>query len=194
MRLPILLLSITLTLSYLTASAREDSDHYRIEHTPLADTTVTGRITDSAGNALPNVSVVIKSRNEGTTTDANGNFTLRNVPSRATLVISSIGFLAREIRLASGQTIVALSLSSDPGTLTDVIITGFQRIDKSKFTGAAVKLDMDRIKTPGQTDVSRMLEGRAAGVAIQNVSGTFGSAPKVRIRGATTIPGRCNSL
>ena len=124
MRLPILLLSITLLFN-LTASAHEDSGNYKFEHKPIADTTVTGRITDSAGNALPNVSVVIKSRNEGTTTDANGNFTLRNVPSRATLVISSIGFLAREIRLASGQTIVALSLSSDPGTLTDVIITGF---------------------------------------------------------------------
>ena len=74
------------------------------------------------------------------------------------------------------------------------MITGFQRIDKSKFTGAAVKLDMDRIKTAGQTDVSRMLEGRAAGVAIQNVSGTFGAAPKVRIRGATSITGENKPL
>ncbi len=48
---------------------------------------------------------------------------------------------------------------------------------------------MDKIKTEGMTDVSRMLEGRAAGVAIQNVSGTFGAAPKVRIRGATSITG-----
>lgn len=189
LRLPVLLLSITLTLFNITASARETSDNDKFENKTLADTTVTGRVTDSAGNALPNVSVVIKSRNEGTTTDANGTFTLRNVPARATLVISSIGFLPREVRLAAGQTNLSLTLSSDPGTLTDVIITGFQRIDKSKFTGAAVKLDMDRIKTPGQTDVSRMLEGRAAGVAIQNVSGTFGSAPKVRIRGATSITG-----
>lgn len=155
----------------------------------LADTTITGRITDSAGNAIPGVSVLIRKGDRGTTTDANGNFTLYNVPPRATLVISSIGYQSQEVRLAGGQTFLSLSLSSDAGTLTDVIITGFQRIDKSKFTGAAVKLDMDRIKTPGQTDVSRMLEGRAAGVAIQNVSGTFGSAPKVRIRGATSITG-----
>ena len=189
LRLAILLLPIILTLLSFKASA---GGHHVFTGKPLntlADTTITGRITDSAGNALSGVSVVIKNRQLGTTTDANGNFTLLNVPSRATLVISSIGYQTREIRLAAGQTTIGLSLSSDAGTLTDVIITGFQRIDKSKFTGAAVKLDMDRIKTPGQTDISRMLEGRAAGVAIQNVSGTFGSAPKVRIRGATSITG-----
>jgi TonB-linked SusC/RagA family outer membrane protein len=189
MRIPILLLSITLTLYNLTAFA----DHFPPSNIngirPVADTTVRGKITDSVGNPIAGVSVSIKNSDEGTTTAADGTFTLRNVPSRATLSISSVGYSAREIRLSSGQTFVTLSLSVDPGTLTDVIITGFQRIDKSKFTGAAVKLDMDRIKTAGQTDVSRMLEGRAAGVAIQNVSGTFGSAPKVRIRGATSITG-----
>jgi TonB-linked SusC/RagA family outer membrane protein len=189
LRLAILLLPIILTLLSFNASAGRhhlfNGNHINL----LADTTIRGKITDSAGNALSGVSVVIKNRQLGTTTDANGNFTLLNVPSRATLVISSIGYQTREIRLASGQTTLGLSLISDAGTLTDVVITGFQRIDKSKFTGAAVKLDMERIKTPGQTDISRMLEGRAAGVAIQNVSGTFGSAPKVRIRGATSITG-----
>ena len=178
LRIPILLLFITLILISFTATANN-----------TADTTIRGKVTDSVGKPMPGVSVVIRNKTLGTTTDTEGNFTLRNVPSRATLVFSSIGYLTREMRLGSGQTFITLSLSGDPGTLTDVIITGFQRIDKSKFTGAAVKLDMDRIKTPGQTDMSRMLEGRAAGVAIQNVSGTFGSAPKVRIRGATSITG-----
>lgn len=189
LRLPILLLSITLTSIFFNASAGKPLNNSNGAQRTFADTTIRGKITDSAGNAMPGVSVVIKNKGLGTTTDANGNFTLRNVPARATLVISNIGYQTREIRLGSGQTVLSLSLSTDPGTLTDVIITGFQRIDKSKFTGAAVKLDMDRIRTPGQTDVSRMLEGRAAGVAIQNVSGTFGSAPKVRIRGATSITG-----
>jgi TonB-linked SusC/RagA family outer membrane protein len=189
LRIHILLISIILITNSFSASAGKplkNPDNNRIN---LADTTIRGKITDSAGNALPGVSVTIKNREQGTTTDAGGNFILHNVPPRATLMISSIGFQTREIRLSPGQTVVGLSLMSEAGTLTDVIITGFQRIDKSKFTGAAVKLDMDRIKTPGQSDVSRMLEGRAAGVAIQNVSGTFGSAPKVRIRGATSITG-----
>ncbi|HUQ66660.1 MAG TPA: SusC/RagA family TonB-linked outer membrane protein [Flavitalea sp.] len=189
MRVPILLLSITLTIISFCASARTTLSKNDTVTRITADTTITGKIIDSAGNPVSGASVVLKNRQQGTTTDPNGNFTLHNIPPRATLIVTSIGYLPREIRLGAGQTAVSLSLSRDPGTLTDVIITGFQRIDKSKFTGAAVKLDMERIRTPGQTDVSRMLEGRAAGVAIQNVSGTFGSAPKVRIRGATSITG-----
>lgn len=158
------------------------------------DTTIRGKITDSTGAPMSNVSVAIKGTNTGTVTGPNGDFVLYNVPPRSTLVISAIGYITRELALPSGQTYVTLNLSAELGTLTDVIITGFQRIDKSKFTGAAVKLDMDKIKTAGMNDVSRMLEGRAAGVAIQNVSGTFGAAPKVRIRGATSITGENKPL
>ncbi len=154
-----------------------------------SDTTIQGKIIDSTGAGLQGASVSVKGSNIGTTTGPNGDFVLYNVPSRATLVISNIGFETREVVLATGQSYLTLNLSSIAGTLTDVIVTGFQRIEKSKFTGASVKLDMDQIKTSGVTDVSRMLEGRAAGVAIQNVSGTFGTAPKVRIRGATSITG-----
>ena len=78
--------------------------------------------------------------------------------------------------------------------MSDVVVTGFQTIQKSRFTGAAVKLNADQIRTEGIADISRMLEGRAAGVSIQNVSGTFGAAPKVRIRGATSITGENKPL
>src|SRR5829696_9695706 len=73
--------------------------------------------------------------------------------------------------------------------ITDVVVTGFQRINKKNFTGAAVTLRAEDIKMEGVVDVSRMLEGRAAGVSVQNVSSTFGSAPKIRVRGATSING-----
>ncbi len=91
--------------------------------------------------------------------------------------------------MSAGQTNVNVSLLSEAGTLAEVVLTGFQRIEKKKFTGAAVTLKAEDVKLEGVTDVSRMLEGRAAGVSVQNVSSTFGSAPKVRIRGATSING-----
>src|SRR5687768_13421664 len=111
------------------------------------DTTIRGKISDSTGTGLPGVSVTVKGTQSGTTTGPNGDFVLYNVPSRATLVISNVGYQPREVRLAGGQTSVSLSIYAEAGTLTDVIVTGFQRIDKSKFTGAAVKLGMDQIKT-----------------------------------------------
>ena len=156
---------------------------------PVIDTTIRGKIFDSLQAPLAGVSVVVKGSKNGTKTDAAGEFMLRNVKDNPTLVISTIGYQTREIRLSPGQTNVALTLRSESNLLADVIVTGFQRIDKNKFTGASVKLNADQIKTDGVTDLSRMLEGRAAGVAIQNVSSSFGSAPKIRIRGATSITG-----
>ena len=70
-----------------------------------------------------------------------------------------------------------------------VVVTGFQDIKKQTFTGSSVKLKTEDLNMAGVTDVSRMLEGKVAGVSVQNVSGTFGAAPKVRIRGVTSING-----
>ena len=66
--------------------------------------------------------------------------------------------------------------------------------DKRLFSGAATKIDASKAKLDGMADVSRSLEGRAAGVSVQNVSGTFGTAPKIRVRGATSIYGSSKPL
>jgi TonB-linked SusC/RagA family outer membrane protein len=187
---------LCLTLICLTASFRGEAnapDKSPDNHFAV-DTTIRGRITDSVGNPVAGVSVTVSGTSRGTVTDATGDYVLYDVPDRATILVTAIGYQEREVRLAPGQTTLNLFLQADAGTLTDVIVTGFQRIDKSKFTGASVKLNIDQIKTEGVVDVSRMLEGRAAGVAIQNVSGTFGAAPKVRIRGATSITGENKPL
>jgi TonB-linked SusC/RagA family outer membrane protein len=161
---------------------------------PFADTTVRGRVVDSVNVPLVGVSVFVKGTQNGTFTNTNGEFTLRNVPTNATLVISNIGYQPVEVKLSPRQIDVAVTLMREAGTLSDVVVTGFQTIQKSKFTGAAVKLSADQVRTEGIADISRMLEGRAAGVSIQNVSGTFGAAPKVRIRGATSITGENKPL
>ena len=154
-----------------------------------ADTTIRGRILDSVGSPLSGASIVIQGTTRGTVTNASGDFVLNGVPSGATLVISTVGYQTQEVTLSVGQTRLSVNLIAEAGTLTDVVVTGFQRISKKNFTGAAVTLKADEVRLPGVTDVSRMLEGRAAGVSVQNVSSTFGSAPKVRVRGATSING-----
>ncbi len=100
-----------------------------------SDTTIRGKIVDSTGAGLADVSVTVKGLNRGTTTGSGGDFVLYNVPSRSTLVISAIGFQEREIMLATGQSYLTLYLSSQAGTLTDVIVTGFQRIEKANLQG-----------------------------------------------------------
>ena len=73
-------------------------------------------------------------------------------------------------------------------------VTGMQKQDKRLFTGAATKIDAEKAKIDGVADISRSLEGRVAGVSVQNVSGTFGTAPKIRVRGATSIYGASKPL
>ena len=89
---------------------------------------------------------------------------------------------------------VKVTLKADSEVLDEVVVTGMQKMDKRLFTGAATKLAADNVKLDGIAEISRALEGRAAGVSVQNVSGTFGTAPKIRVRGATSIYGSSKPL
>jgi TonB-linked SusC/RagA family outer membrane protein len=151
-----------------------------------ADIDVKGVVKSSTGEVLIGATVRVKGIQKGTVTNEKGEFVLQGVNEGATLVITMIGFLPKEVKAARS---LSIELVEDAVGLQDVVVTGFQQIDKDKFTGSAVTLKTDDVKIDGLPDVSRMLEGRAAGVSIQNVSGTFGAAPKVRIRGATSLNG-----
>ncbi|HZH97205.1 MAG TPA: SusC/RagA family TonB-linked outer membrane protein [Flavisolibacter sp.] len=155
--------------------------------------TVNGTVNDSLGKGMAEVSILIKGTNRGTTTNQQGEFQLQNVSPSAVLVVSSIGMLTQEVAV-SGRTSVVITFREDATSLQNVVVTGFQRLNKKSFTGSAVTLKAEDVKMEGVVDVSRMLEGRAAGVSVQNVSGTFGSAPKVRVRGATSISGENKPL
>jgi TonB-linked SusC/RagA family outer membrane protein len=89
---------------------------------------------------------------------------------------------------------LTIRMKSDSELLEEVVVTGMQRMDKRLFTGATSKLAGDNVKLDGLPEISRALEGRAAGVSVQNVSGTFGTAPKIRVRGATSIYGSSKPL
>lgn len=89
---------------------------------------------------------------------------------------------------------VKITMKSDTEMLDEVVVTGMQKMDKRLFTGAATKISADDAKLDGIPEISRALEGRAAGVSVQNVSGTFGTAPKIRVRGATSIYGSSKPL
>ncbi|WP_274949862.1 SusC/RagA family TonB-linked outer membrane protein [Bacteroides cutis] len=111
--------------------------------------------------------------------------------SAKTLQISYIGMQTLEVAIKPH---VKVTLKADSEVLDEVVVTGMQKMDKRLFTGAATKLAADNVKLDGIAEISRALEGRAAGVSVQNVSGTFGTAPKIRVRGATSIYGSSKPL
>jgi TonB-linked SusC/RagA family outer membrane protein len=154
---------------------------------------IKGKIISSEDNE-PVIGASIKLKSDpsvGTVTDVNGEFQLSIAEGNQVLIFSYIGMQAQELR-AKPEMNVILSVNSQ--TLDEVVVTGYQKIDRKLFTGSASVVKAENAKIDGVADVSRMLQGKAAGVQLTNVSGTFGAAPKLRVRGATSIYGNSNPL
>ena len=145
-------------------------------------------ISEEDDQPVVGASVLVKGTTMGTVTDIDGKFTISDVPSSSrTLKISYIGMKTQEVPIKAGT--IKVVLQPDAEVLEEVVVTGMQKMDKRLFTGAADQLSAANVKIDGMPEISRALEGRSAGVSVQNVSGTFGTAPKIRVRGATSIYG-----
>lgn len=144
----------------------------------------------SGTETLPGVSITEKGVKNAVSTNTNGEFTIR-VKKDAVLLITMVGFKPQEYKVNATNPVIEILLVEDNNQLDEVnvVSTGYQKLDRKLFTGAATSLKGADVKRDGVADVSRMLEGRVAGVSVQNVSGTFGAAPKIRVRGATSING-----
>ena len=156
----------------------------------FAQNKVSGTVFEDNGEPCIGATVLIQGTKQGTKTDMNGKFSM-NVPKGKKLVISYIGMVTQTVQAKDGMQV---TLQSDARVVDEVVVTGMQKMDKRLFTGATAKVDADKAKLDGVADISRSLEGRAAGVSVQNVSGTFGTAPKIRVRGATSIYGSSKPL
>ena len=157
----------------------------------LAQTKVNGTvISQDDGEPVIGVSVVVQGAKTGVVTDVNGRFSL-TVPQGKKISVSYIGM---KTQVVAPQSNMKITLVSDGQSLDEVVVTGMQKMDKRMFTGSTTKVDAAKAKIDGVADISRSLEGRVAGVSVQNVSGTFGTAPKIRVRGATSIYGSSRPL
>ena len=156
-----------------------------------AQTKVTGTVYEETGIGAIGANVVAEGTTVGTVTDFDGFFELTVPAGVKNLVISYMGYKTVTVPVKS---VINVTLESDAQQIEEVVVTGMVKQDKRLFTGAATKLEADETMLSGVADVSRSLEGRAAGVSVQNVSGTFGTAPKIRVRGATSIYGASKPL
>ncbi len=153
---------------------------------------VTGNVKDNLGESLPGVAVNIEHTTTGTVTDLDGNFRLQATDGE-TLIFSMVGMETARLVVSANQN-WSLTLKESTALLDEVVVTGFQEVDRKLFTGSSQNVKMSDIKIAGVADASRSLEGRVAGVSVDNVSGSFGTAPKIRIRGNTSINGNNQPL
>ncbi|MCI0920460.1 SusC/RagA family TonB-linked outer membrane protein [Sphingobacterium rhinopitheci] len=158
-----------------------------------AQVEIKGKVYDANGLPLSGVTISIKGTNIRHISELNGSFSI-NASIGNTLLFKSVGYIDSE-RVIASPDLLNVFLNPIQSEIDEVVVMGIgAQIDKRTFTGATSRVEMKDIELGGLPDPSRSLEGRVAGVTVQNQSGTFGTAPKIRIRGATSIYGNSKPL
>ncbi|WAC14232.1 SusC/RagA family TonB-linked outer membrane protein [Dyadobacter pollutisoli] len=150
------------------------------------DRSIKGKVSDEAGEKIPGVSIVLKGTTTGTVTDAEGVYSI-NVPDQGgTLIFSSVGFLTQEIPLGSATTI-DVKLLTDAKALSEVVVVGYGSQLKKEITGAVQTVSAAEIKDVPVSQITQKLQGRLAGVQINQTTGKPGQGMTVRIRGQLSV-------
>ena len=148
--------------------------------------TVKGVVKDSRGAALPGVTVVLKGTTTGVATGIAGDFVI-TLPIRVSLILvfSFVGMRTKEVKW-KGEPELRVVLEEDVSEMDEVVVTGYQVIDRRKSTSAINSVKMEDIMIPGVTTIDKMLEGLIPDLMVMTNSGDSGVAPKIRIRGTST--------
>ncbi len=156
-----------------------------MQHVLAQNKTVSGVVSDQTGAPLPGASIQVAGTSNGTQTDFDGNYSLSNVPSNATLVFSYIGFVTQRINVNDRATI-NLVMDEDLQALDEVVIIGYGSQRKESVTGAVSTVTAKDIAALPVVSFAEALQGRIAGIQVTN-SGGPGTDPIVRIRGIGSI-------
>jgi iron complex outermembrane receptor protein len=154
--------------------------------------TVTGTVTEPNG-PLPGANVLVKGTTNGTTTDFDGNYTINDVPSDATLIFSYVGFAQQEIPV-NGQSSINVLLEEDNNTLDEVVLIGYGQTTVRDATGSVSSVTSEDFNKGVITSPEQLIQGKTAGVQISESSGEPGAGVNVRIRGTNSIRSGNNPL
>jgi len=144
------------------------------------DVQLSGTVIDEEGSPLPGVTVLVKGTTTGTTTDFDGNYSIK-VPDGAVLVFTYIGYMSREI-LVGEQTVLNIRLLPDVSELDEVVVIGYGAIKQKNVTGAIGKVDAEDLNLNIATNFQQTLQGKAAGVQVVQSTGQPGAGISVKIR------------
>ncbi len=147
---------------------------------------VTGIVKDVSGEPMIGVNIAVKGTASGTVTDIDGKFSLSNVPEKAILTISFIGYVKQEIAVGE-QKSLNVTLVSDSKTLKDVVVVGYGTMKKSDLTGSVTSVTSENFKTGMDLSPQQLMQGTLAGVNVSENSGKPGGSSTIRVRGGTSI-------
>ena len=153
---------------------------------------VSGKIVDAAGIPIVGANVVEKGTTNGTITDMDGNFTLE-VSEKSTLVVSYIGYASQEI-VVGNQSRVSIKLQEDSEALDEVVVVGYGTQRKSSMTAAVTNVKVEELQNVPRPSIYSALQGRVAGLVINETTGQPDATASIQIRGLGTIDGGTSPL
>lgn len=154
--------------------------------------TVSGTVSDANG-PLPGASVLVQGTTNGTQTDFDGNYTLNDVDPSATLVFSYIGFATQTVAV-NGQTTINVTLQEDAQALDEVVIIGYGQTTVKDATGSVAAVTSEDFNGGIVASPEQLIQGKTAGVNIQQTSGEPGAGIQVNIRGSNSVRGNNSPL
>lgn len=149
---------------------------------------IKGTVVDTSNEPLPGVTVSVVNGTKKALTNVDGEFSLQVSKKPTQLRFTYVG-MEDLITKWSGEKNFKVTLKESAYSLENVVVTGYQQIDKRKLSSAITSMNMKELATPSTNSIDQMLQGRVAGVSVMNSSATVGVAPKIRIRGSSSITG-----
>ena len=165
------------------------SPHTDIVESITQQKTIKGKVLDAQGEPIIGANVIIKGTGSGVITDIDGIFTLDNVPVGSVVQISYIGYLTKEVKVASNTMELKIALTEDAQSLDEVVVVGYGSEKKVNLTGSVANINMAEMSESRPiTDVSQGLAGMAAGVQVTSSSNKPGdNTASIMIRGQGTL-------
>ncbi|MEN3323181.1 TonB-dependent receptor [Mariniflexile soesokkakense] len=152
--------------------------------------TISGVVTDGGelGGPLPGVTVLVKGTSNGTSTDFDGQFTINNVASNATIVFSYIGYKTQEVAV-NNKTSINITLETDLSQLDEIVLIdyGYGKVKKADMTGATASISSKELSTIPISSAAEALSGRLPGVNVTSADGEPGAEIRIRVRGGTSL-------
>lgn len=145
-----------------------------------------GTVIDTQGYPVPGLTVVEKGTGNGAITDADGNYFINLSSPQATVEFNALGYKT-VIEQVNGRSIIDLTVEDDAIALDAVVAIGYGTVRKRDLTTAVSTVSNEDMKLRPVTEASGFIQGKVAGVTVQQTSGLPGSGMTVRVRGASSI-------